>query len=279
MKEEPKQKVVLVGLPESGKSTFVAALWGVVTSHKISGSLRLSKFRGDDSYLNELHQNWVELRPFDRTKIASEGLGEMELGSADGTTVGTLILPDLSGERFAKQWEKRRVLIDHLRHLEESSGLLLFVHSKKIEKGELINRDMNALDEIVAVQAPKSKVAEEVREIELPVLLKHSPTQTVLVDLLQTSLNLTNKSMKVSVIVSAWDLVMEDGLTPTDWLQKKLPLLAQYLESSNRNIAYSVFGISAQGGRIDEIEEKGKADERNRAIEKNNCCRRNRATP
>ncbi len=258
MKEKTKQKLILVGLPESGKSTFIAALWDVVTSHKIEGSLILSDFEGDDSYLNELHQNWVELKSFGRTKLGKEGLGIMNLHSASDSTVGTLILPDLSGERFANQWEKRKVLKDHVEHLRESSGLLLFVHSKKIERGELMDEDLNELDEILSTDAPAPEVIEEVIEIELPVLLKHSPTQTILVDLLQTSLDLSNKLSKVSLIISAWDLVIENGLSPIDWLKKKLPLLAQFLESNERKIDYYVFGISAQGGEIDDSEQRAR---------------------
>jgi stage III sporulation protein SpoIIIAA len=50
---------LIIGLPETGKTTFLAALWHVVTSEEVNESLRLERLHGDSKYLNEISAKWA----------------------------------------------------------------------------------------------------------------------------------------------------------------------------------------------------------------------------
>jgi hypothetical protein len=52
-------------------------------------------------------------------------------------------------------------------------------------------------------------------------------------------------------MISAWDKVEGERLTPDAFLRQKLPLLAQYLEAARDNWTPRVYGVSAQGGEYD----------------------------
>ena len=49
---------LMVGLPGTGKTTFLAALWHVAKSHEVPGSMRLERREGDQEYLNWIADEW-----------------------------------------------------------------------------------------------------------------------------------------------------------------------------------------------------------------------------
>lgn len=266
-----ERKVILIGLPNAGKSTFTAALWGVVRSQQIQGALSLAKYDGEDAYLNQLYFEWARGLELTRTQIPTEGAGILELENGE-ESVGRVVLPDFAGERFDEQWEKRYITQKHAAHLEEVDSVLFFIHSTEINYGQINNEELagldvelfpdEALDDPAEDSTPhptrgSDGSGESVQEGERPeggeqpFSRKLVSTQTKLVDLLQTSLLVGRSIRKVAVVASAWDLV-EPGTFPADWLEKELPLLAQYLTSNSDQFAFRIWGISAQGGVLGE---------------------------
>lgn len=258
--ETAEKKVLLVGLPESGKSTFTAALWGVVKSDEIPDSLKLQNFSGDDTYLNKLYEYWASAKELPRTNIANEGLGTLELSSRKNelSRLGKIIIPDLAGERFSTQWEKRKISKDHRNHLEEVNSILFFIHSKKINDGFIIKSMTDSLDSIFEDRDLNKSVSEKKQSDEIikKKLLEKSfsekevPTQTILVDLLQNTLLFGGSIKKVAVIISAWDYFIDTNISPIDWISGRMPLLHQYLTCNVDRFNHKVWGISAQGGDL-----------------------------
>lgn len=274
----PISKFLMMGLPESGKSTFVAALWEVVRSNDVPEAMKIGTLRGDYSYVNALHKLWSEGQPLSRTKVGKEGIVSIPLRNRSENTQLSgeieVLLPDLSGESFDAQWEKREMSKDYYQHLTEATGLMVFVHSQKFNRGDLIDSIVKELEAAITeiTEADTEEIADplkdkttkttssqlEVKTEEVP--LQESipfdpndvPTQTKVVDLLLQALRLIGprKISKVVLIVSAWDLVKDEGNSPREWLEKTMPLLAQFLESNPERFKYRVFGISAQGGEL-----------------------------
>src|SRR6185295_11006251 len=120
-------KHVMVGLQETGKTTFLAALWQVVTSNEVPGALRLVKLDSDSEYVDGVHQDWLQSRPVERTPMGNYQFVSMKLGTVDNSHLAEVIVPDLSGELFSEQWQVRKWTASHDRLLREASGLLLFV--------------------------------------------------------------------------------------------------------------------------------------------------------
>jgi len=100
-------------------------------------------------------------------------------------------------------------------------------------------------------------VKEEEKPKAVPFEIKESPTQVVLIDILENHKNiiLANK-ISAGIVISAWDEVLQLGITitPRKWLSNELPLLYQYLISNYETIDFEVFGISAQGGSFKDPE-------------------------
>jgi hypothetical protein len=273
----PKTKFMMMGLPDSGKSTFVAALWQVVRSADIPEALKLGTLKGDYSYIIKLHKRWSEGKRLIRTEVGEEGIISIPLRSRAPKTTPEeeveIILPDLSGESFNQQWEMRTMLTDYYEHLLEASGLLVFVHSQKFNPGDLLGLNIAELEEILAFNSDEhqnSAVEVESKE-DMPVVATSDetkqenpntslvapapfapqkvPPQTKVVDLLQQAFWLTpiGQIKKVVLIISAWDLVEKRVGSPAEWLSSAMPLLDQYLKSNGERFSYRVYGISAQG--------------------------------
>jgi hypothetical protein len=61
--------------------------------------------------------------------------------------------------------------------------------------------------------------------------------------------------MRLAIVVSAWDLVSKN-VAPTTWLESRLPLLSQFLRANNDWMTSEVFGVSSQGGDLDDDRQK-----------------------
>lgn len=48
-------------------------------------------------------------------------------------------------------------------------------------------------------------------------------------------------------MISAWDQVSDEGLSPADWLSRRMPMLSSYI-SVKESAMVNVFGVSSQGG-------------------------------
>lgn len=83
------------------------------------------------------------------------------------------------------------------------------------------------------------------------------PTAVKLVELLQFLKERPFKArpLRVALVVSAWDLLADSQLTPVSWVDRHLPLLAQFLRSNEDGDPFRVYGISAQGGELSQAAE------------------------
>lgn len=253
-----ESKVLLIGLPGVGKSTFTAAFWGVVTSSQIPGALRLASYSGDQTYLNGIYEKWSKGLELDRTARNAEGLAIVKLTDLKKSNrmSGQVVIPDLDGDRFQTQWEDRVITREHESHLKSVNSVLFFVHPTKISDGQIHNPEMQALDALFP--NPQDDAAETATVVvaERPFNAASVPTQTILTDILQTTLDIGTSIRKIALVVSAWDLVT-DITNPADWLKHKLPLLSQYLSANPKGVSVKVWGISAQGvdlGRGDQFQ-------------------------
>src|SRR5437016_344361 len=97
---------MLVGLPDTGKTTFLAALWHVLESGETASALTLRASPSDSTYLNEIRQSWERAEPVRRTPAASIEDIVLQLQLADREL--DLAVPDLSGENYRELWSAHR---------------------------------------------------------------------------------------------------------------------------------------------------------------------------
>jgi hypothetical protein len=80
------------------------------------------------------------------------------------------------------------------------------------------------------------------------------PEEVKIVEFLQMANRkpLVRKKRKISVLISAWDVVTQKDATPADWFRQNRPMLSQFLEANEELWETQIYGVSAQGGKLPE---------------------------
>ena len=238
-----ERSAVIIGLPASGKTTYLAALWHVVTAREVDTALEFGDLRvGDFSHLNAIAARWRSAIVQERTAVAGRRLVSMNLLDR-GREAVRITFPDLPGEVYRDMWEGRECSAQ-IAEILRAGEVLLFVHSDNIRAPNWIVDEVS-VSQAAGLKAPNGKgVSWDPR---------HSPTQVQLVDLLQLFRMppLDVGCRRLAVMLSAWDKASGENLTPQGYLEAKLPLLNQYLRRGADGWTWRVYGISAQGGEYD----------------------------
>lgn len=249
-----QRRQLMMGMPKTGKSTFIGALYHVVESEQVEGSLQLVDLGESRDYLVYLRDRWLGCVEIGRTQLGEEQIVELKLSDPNTGSVTELVLPDVSGETFRDQWEHRKSteVFDEL--ARQADGILFFVHPNTIKNPVRINQNKQiaALLEDDAAAEEKSPSPEAENALQVEWQPAFSPTQVKLIELIHLLLREPHRYpvSRIAVIVSAWDLIGNDYDTPTAWLTRRLPMLNQFLKANSDRVAYKVFGISAQGGEL-----------------------------
>ena len=238
--------ISVVGLPSSGKTTFLAALWHMVRE---AGSNTILSFdglsQGNYEHLNALAKRWRSGTIQQRTQLSGAKAVTMRLKDANCHKV-EVSFPDLPGEDFSRMWERRELDQGMLETLTASS-LVLMINGDTIKLPAWL-ADWKTLHNQLGIEPPKHEPIEWSADL--------APTQVRIVDLLQMLMSgdLNIGGRRLALLISAWDKVEGDGLTPVEILQSKLPFLNQYLRSGRDPWVWKVWGISAQGGVYEDPE-------------------------
>jgi Double-GTPase 1 len=244
-----EHQVLVMGQTKTGKTTFIAAMFDVVETEKVAGSLVLDGVDGNQQHLNEIRDAWADCREISRTVIGKEKVVSVTLRERGSGVKGRIALPDMDGEAFERQWSERAWPKSHKEITESCDSALLFIHPARVKTGALIRdtkRPIAALGGDTPPPRPETAGTPDAGK-------KFTPTQVQLVELLQFVRWVKQglSEFRLGVIVSAWDVVMKQGnRTPKKWLQTQLPMLHQFLTANRESICSRVYGVSAQGGDI-----------------------------
>ena len=251
-------KHILIGLPSTGKTTFLAAFWHVVESTEIPGSLLLKELQGDWSHLNLVRDRWLRCEPMGRTAQSGDTMVSMRLTDPSLSMITEVLFPDMAGETFNLHWLDRRWSKDYDDLVREASGLLLFVHPQQVVDPTRIFEANELVDTLDGNKEKDDQPAKNgdsddgsAEEDTVPWAADSATTQVKLVDFLQFFIHRKESRhiFKISVIISAWDLVTDQGQSPEEWLSSRMPFLAQFLRANSELLPSNVFGVSAQGGK------------------------------
>jgi hypothetical protein len=246
--------LLFMGLPQSGKTTYLAALWHVLEDQSSATKLKLKQLSGDRTYLNLIVEAWRACTPVPRTTLQTDDTTVALHLEGEGFGEFTLSVPDLGGEAFDQQIEHRKMSAAHAALFRAANGVILFVHPD-VKKGTQISDQ----DQITASIGGATEVGSGSNgKAVVPVAWKVEmlPTQAKLVELLQFLLELVDHRLRVAVVVSAWDLIADVGQTPREYVSGRMPLLRQFLDANDDIVDHTVFGVSAQGGAIPDDKSK-----------------------
>jgi hypothetical protein len=238
----------IMGLPEAGKTTYLAALWHCLKNNE--NSLSIKRYTEDQTYLSRISSQWVDVEQLSRTKPEFEQKKitlSLKSNTQDSIEVS---IPDLSGESFQSQYEKRETTQQLAEYVKQCDGILLFINPDITEPILIsdIPTDLRYVEE----------AGDENASFNQRNPLK-DPTQIQLVELLQFINYIRgDQHVKLAVIISAWDSV-ESNMPklkdkPRKFIQDRLPILQQYLDSNMSYFKTMYYGISAQGGQLSDSE-------------------------
>jgi hypothetical protein len=261
----------ILGLPRSGKTTYLAALWHLIGAGEAETKVVLDKLVGDHDYLDRIVDAWRRCEEVPRTSMAAEEKSlSIRVHERGRGTEAVLVFPDLSGESFERQFAHRTCSEEYVRNFDRDGGIVLFVNADRPNEGITLLDIASAIEEVQprlephvvqgddtsppAGQAAEKTLAttQQPKPAANPWSPSFVPEQVRLVDLLQF-LQLSpfaRRKRRLAVIISAWDVVTPASLQPTEWLSREMPLLDQFLKNNPDSFEVRVYGVSAQGGDV-----------------------------
>ncbi|EKO24181.1 hypothetical protein [Leptospira interrogans] len=247
----------IIGLPASGKTTFLAALWHLIDASEGEPDLKLDKLVGDNKYLNTIVEYWRKCQKVPRTSQQIETELLIHLHQEKKNRKITLGFSDLSGEAFDSQVFRRKCKNTYIENFNKDGGILFFITANKIEDG-LASRNFSELtkndeNEFETVNWKPEFIPADVKQVELLQFLQKPP--------------FLRRRRRMAVLISAWDVITH-SIVPEKWLEREYPLFYQFINSNQDSFDFRVFGISAQGGDISHGQTENGNDIRKKLLEK-----------
>ena len=219
-------------------TTYLSALWYALKNDPFHvNKLKLGKIGSDAKYLADLSKIWMDVNPLERTKSGEESKNIRIDVSDELENVFEIRFPDLSGEIFQSQYDRREISKELFDYINGSNGILVFINAKDIEDINEENKDESQHD--------RKEIVERHPSI-------HDPVQVQIVEHLQFIQEISNmKIFNLGIIISAWDIVESLKLeqNPEDFLKSRMNMLWQFLYT-NKNYKTKFWGVSAQGGEL-----------------------------
>lgn len=266
---------LILGMPASGKSTFIAALSYILFSDEVDTTL-ISELTDDETYISALQERWLRYEKLNHTPTAGEMWISFNLSTRDGQKKITLELPDFSGESLKSAVVTGLYPTNLADALRESKGIFLFTSATAKDNDVLLSDYLNFLseDNLIDKQGDgvnsgqievevgskneggtgtPSTQATSTKKKELVFDPMEMPEQSKIVQLLQTISSFDSKIRKLVIMISAWDVVSSSGtdsIEPIVWLKNNRTMLWQYLQYSDVSWDVRVYGVSAQGGEL-----------------------------
>ena len=230
---------LIAGLPQSGKSTYIASLWYVVQNSKQDTDLciRVGNNPPDNvKHLNALLDKWSNFQQMRTANDVTDDI-TMNLQRNSDNTEFTLAVPDFRGESI-------RDIINGvpsealLSWCEKSSSLLYFMNDINISDlyenmtGNDIREECENI-EATDMEDPLFDISQMIKPSQDMIILKF----------LSQNMNLK----KVVIGISAWDEILQstDKTTPKDYLEEASPALYNFITHHFKCV--NIIGVSAQG--------------------------------
>lgn len=253
MKRVKDHTCFMIGMPSSGKTTFLVSLANMLMLGEQKTLLSLESCdipEGMENIQKEI-ENFTEFQPVGRTSRTAAGWLKIPLLDRQGNKTW-LHIPDLSGEIFMDLIRERRLKKDIAAQLQTADILLFFLNLDMLPKNQRIPLEEESAMEIIEKEYMREVIESgKNRSIAADAEKKKQITQSDLVELLQCVLYVAKKRVKMKFIISAWDSIEKrldsENRTPKKCLEKFLPLFFQFLCSNSNQINGEIWGVSAQG--------------------------------
>lgn len=257
----------MIGLPSSGKTTFLAAFTYMLLEQTEAVELHMNPGEKQEGLTDEFRKQidkWTNFEPLDHTGVGQEHRMKYTLCDVENMRY-ILEVPDSSGETFDAILEDRYIEDDIKAEWNRAEEILFFLHLDRMDIGdkeELLTEMPKNIQEFLA-QKEKSKGEKEEskngkgKSKEKPPML-HG--QFAVVELLQILCDVCEGQLKIKFILSAWDRIEKNiekkgTLIPEDIFSDRMPFVYQFINSNRDSLLVQFWGVSAQGSDLTDEEE------------------------
>lgn len=228
---------MIAGLPGSGKSTYIGALWYCLMHPDNIEGIKLvadkMNLADDLTVLNRLSDAYKNVKLIDRNYSDQNETVQINLKVADSDTRLQVEVPDFLGENF-------RDLVE-------------------LKESELVSKWLNDTDTLVyfmnEVTPPEFEDDHGPEDDESPMPAKDVPPfsiktiSAVAMNIMVLKCLLSKKTFKkVVIVLSWWDKNTENGVVPNNpqkYLKEYSPALFNFIQYHIPN--FEIIGLSAQG--------------------------------
>lgn len=230
-------KCMIAGLPGSGKSTYIGALWYCLMHPDNIEDIKLvadkMNLADDLTVLNRLSNAYKNMKLIDRNYSDQNESVQINLKVADSDTKIQVEVPDFLGENFRDLVElKESELVSEW--LKDTDTLVYFMN--EITPPEFEDDHGPEDDE-------KPMPAKEVPKFSIKTI------SAVAMNIMVLKCLLDKKSFKkVVIVLSWWDKNTKNGVVPNNpqkYLKEYSPALFNFIQHHIRN--FEIIGLSAQG--------------------------------
>ena len=229
---------LLIGGPDSGKSTFLVQLYGRLSVGQGHASLAdtPASLRPVREGLARLSQGLA----VSHTSAGTETVQELAVRRHDGELL-RLSIPDYPGEAVDELVDGRRISSHWRTLIAESTSWRLFVRVARMDglPGLPERQDRSPI-----LTERTRELPMDIRLVELLQILRHERQRVAAADAMLPDL---------TVVLSCWDEIpdLAECVTPRTILRQQIPLLDSYVISNWGDACSRVVGLSAQGRPLD----------------------------
>lgn len=230
-------KCMIAGLPGSGKSTYIGALWYCLMHPENIEGIKLvadkMNLADDLTVLNRLSDAYKNMKLIDRNYSDQNETVQINLKVADSDTKIQVEVPDFLGENFRDLVElKESEIVSEW--LKDTDTLVYFMN--EITPPEFEDDHGPEDDE-------KPMPAKEIPKFSIKTI------SAVAMNIMVLKCLLNKKSFKkVVIVLSWWDMNTDNGVVPNNpqkYLKDYSPALFNFIQHHIPN--FEIIGLSAQG--------------------------------
>lgn len=238
-----KKSILIIGRPNSGKTTFMAQL---AERLELQGEVELEYAPDDRSVIEEAQDRLADGLAIEHTSSTANETLSLPVRTKGKSYI--LDYPDYGGEQINGIIEQRSVNKRWQGLIEKSDYWLVFINVDNLTKPK---------DITTASINPIEKTGTITKDFELS-------KQAFFIELLQMllyvkglGLHRTLEQPKLCIALSCWDTLEDTTIKPKDYIQEYLPLLNSFIQNLWTSNACSIIGLSSQGKSLS----KDKPDE------------------
>ncbi len=249
----------IMGLPASGKTTFLAAFTYMLLEYTEKVGLHMNPDDVQEGLTEEFMkevERWANFEPIKHTGVGQ--IHKMKYVLHDLNEEKYILeVPDRSGETFNALIKDRYIDDTIAEDWTGADEILFFVNFERMDIGDkenLLTELSPDMQDLLAEQDETKAIGNKSDDSSI------FPGQFALVELLQMMHLIRKDTVNIKFIISAWDRIESFAkenktMVPEEIFHNNLPFVYQFLNTNKECFDVQYWGVSAQGSDLQDNNE------------------------